>query len=177
MLRLTLIISAGLAIIAGCSEPVPGRSRDLGAVNYDDAFAAASKAVSQYFSIESADPAGGLITSRPKPADAPGERLLGASPARKLAVVRIRRRGDRVIAHASVALQRQGSAVFRQSSPPAENYEGLPYQTPAQLEGATTAEQNQAWRTERYDHPLEITILDDLYKSLHPPAESEPAEQ
>ena len=38
------------------------------------------------------------------------------------------------------------------------------------LTQATTPEQNESWRIEKYDHVLENKILGDLYLSLHPKA-------
>jgi len=49
-----------------------------------------------------------------------------------------------------------------------ENYEGVPNKPPSAREAATTVEQNESWRTQKYDHVIERKILQDLYLSLNP---------
>jgi len=126
--------------------------------------------MAQYYSVESANPDTGIITSRPKAAAEPHERLLGGSPARQLATMTVRREGKTVVARASVAVQRQGGAVLRQIRPGADNYDSVPNKTPAEREAATTVQQNESWRTHRYAHEVERKILQDLFVSLHPEA-------
>lgn len=162
---------AALICLCGCSVAVPGTTRTLGQVEYASAFATAHEVVKQYFPVASADPATGIIQSRPKPVHAQGERLLGSSPARKVATVRISRKNGRVVAHASVALQREGSAVYRTRTDPGENYDEVPNRTPADEIAASTPEQNEVWQTEKYDHATERKMLDDLYNALHPEVE------
>jgi len=157
-------------LATGCGEPA-GRSRLLGTVSYESAFAAATDVMSQYFSIENADPATGEITSRPKAVRAGNERLLGGSPARQVARMRLRREGGEVTASLAVAVQRQGEAVHLQRGPAGETYSSVPNQTPAEVEAATTPLQNESWRTERYDRVMEQQILGQLYRTLHPEAE------
>ncbi len=162
------IMAAGL--LAGCAAATPGRSRELGDVVYGNAFAAARDVVSQYYSIESADPDKGIIKSRPLGVDEKGERILGGnSPARQLATLTLRRKNGQIVAHASVAVQRQGSAMLRQMrTTSGEDYSSVPNQTPAEIEAATTPEQNESWITQRYAHDVENKILDDIYRALHP---------
>jgi len=159
------------SFVTGCAQSLPGTSRSLGEVEFASAFAASREVVSQYFSVDEADPATGVITSRPVGIEARNERLLGGSPARQLATIRLRREDGQVMAHASVAIQREGSASFRQMSPVGETYDGVPNQGPAEAEAATTPEQNELWQTERYDHALESKMLADIYRSLHPQAQ------
>jgi hypothetical protein len=137
-------------------------------VDYPQAFASANDTMSQYFSIASSDPATGIIKARPKGIDAPPERLLGRSPARQAATMRIWQRGKEILADVTVAVERRGDPVLRSMPQPGENYEGVPNQSPAQREAATTVEQNESWRIEKYDHATEEKILQDLYLSLHP---------
>ena len=106
-----------------------------------------------------------------KPADAGAERILGASPARQLATLRLRKEDGQVVAQATVALQRQGSDIHRQINPAAGSYDSVANRTPAELEAATTPQQNEAWVTERYAHDLERKMLADLYRLLHPKAQ------
>jgi len=166
----------GVAVVAacvasGCSQATPGTSRSLGAVGYESAFAAANEVVAQYFSIESSNPHTGIIRSRPKSVKAPKERLLGGSPARHVATVRVRTEGKTVVAYATVALQRQGGAELREIRPGADNYDSVPNQTPAEREAATTVDQNESWRTHTYAHDVERKILQDIYRSVNPKAE------
>ena len=166
-LLIMVLAAAVAAVVAGCSEQTPGTTRLLGPVGYEEAFATARDTMSQYFSVEDADVDTGDIVSRPKPVDLPGERALGGdSPARQLAVINIRRRGSQIRAHASVAIQRQAQASFRHMSTFNEDYDTVPDMTPAEVEAATTPEQNQAWNIERYDHALERKMLADIQEAL-----------
>ena len=165
------LVAAGTLV--GCTEPMAGRSQPLGTVEYGLAFATAREVMAEYFSIASADPDTGIIQSRPKPVAARAERLLGGSPARQVARMRLRRQGEQVVAHLWVALQRQGSAVLREMRVARDKYDSVPNETPAEIEAATTPEQNETWRTRGYDHRLERTILTELYKALNPGAGKE----
>ena len=164
MTTLMVVLAAGLA---GCSQPMPGRSRSLGTVQWEAAFASAREVLAQYYSIAEADPTTGVIRTRPKPVEARGPRLLGDSPARQLATLRLGRKDGQVTAQLSIALQREGSAEHQQMNPARDSYDSVPNRTPAEIEAATTADQNEVWRTERYDHVLERQILDDVYRTLH----------
>jgi len=160
------LIGAGL--VAGCNQPMPGSSLPLGQVDYTSAFAAGKEVMSQYYSVESANPHTGVITSRPKAVDAERERILGGSPARELATLRLQEEGSQVVAYATVALQRQGSSVLRQPRPGLESYDTVPNQTPAEDEAATTIEQNESWRTHSYSHSTERKMLQDLRRAVSP---------
>jgi len=164
----TLLAAAGVFAGTGCSTVSPGSSQSLGMVKYAQAFAAANDTMSQYFSIASSDAATGVIKARPKAVDAPRERIWGRSPARQVAVMRIWPRGKEILADMTVALERRGDPVLRSMPTPGENYEGVPNLPPSQREAATTIEQNESWRIEKYDHATERKILRDLYLSLHP---------
>ncbi len=160
--------------MGGCAATEPGTTRPMGAVAYQVAFANGRQVMAQYFSVEHSNPETGVIRSRPMLVDEPqGERLLGSSPARKLATLRLRQEGGQVVAHASIAVQREGSASQRQFNPAANPYDGVPNKSPARIEAANTPEQVEAWQTVRYDHATEREMLDDLYDSLHgePPEE------
>jgi len=156
-------------LAAGCAESLPGTTRSLGPVSYEAAFAAARETLAQYFSIETADPETGTIETRPKPARKGHKRILSGSPARKLAKMRIRKDDAGITAYCSVAVERQGSAGYAgQMALTQEPYSSVPNQTPAELDAATTPQQNEIWIVDRYDHALERAILDDLYRRLHP---------
>ena len=113
----------------------------------------------------------GIIKSRPEPVQAPAKGFLGGRPCRKLATLQLYMAGKQVVANVSVAVQRQGLSVRRQMQVADGNYDSVPNETPAQIEAATTPEQNEGWWTESYDKALEHRILQDLYKALHGPAE------
>ena len=172
MKRAITAIAAALVagMLTGCTASTPGTPRILGKVDYASAFATGREVMAQHFSIASSDPDTGVIEARPKPVEARGERWLGGSPARHLAKMSIRRKDGQIVAHLSVALQREGSAIHRTMAPGAEGYDSVPHGTPADAAAATTPEQNEDWRTEKYDHALERAILDELYKALNPQA-------
>ena len=163
-----LLAGGAVLACAGCGTASPASSRSLGTVRYARAFAAANDTMSQYFSIASSDAATGIIKARPKAIDAPRERILGKSPARQVAAMRIWPRGKEILADMTVAIERRGDSVYRNMPAPGEHYEGVPNKPPSHREAATTIEQNQSWRTEKYDHAIERKILQDLYLSLHP---------
>ena len=169
--RLAALACLATLAAAGCAQRTPGTTRSLGLVDHDTAFAAGRHVMSQYFRIAQVDRQAGVISSQPQPADAGAERILGASPARQLATLRLRRQDGRLVAQATVALQRQGSDIHRQISPAAGSYDSVANRTPAELEAATTPQQNETWVTERYAHDLERKILADLYRLLHPQAQ------
>ena len=76
------------------------------------------------------------------------------------------------MARLTITIQRQGSEASRTFRARQEDYSGMGRQTPADLEGATTPEQNQLWETCRYDHMLERAILRDIARQLSPVDES-----
>ena len=156
------------SVLAGCQVQTPGRTRHLGAVDYGDAFSTATEVLSQYYVIAEEDPDTGQVKCRPKTVDPPPERILGRSPARHEATLRLRRDGKNVSAQVSVAIQRQTRAVRRQMPSPGDNYDEVPNKTPSLDEAATTVRQNDTWVTQAYAHDVEIRILDDIYKALHP---------
>ena len=178
MMRKELMV-AGIvvaAILSGCDLPAltslspmtRGVSRNLGEVEYASAFATAREVMEQHFSIASWDPDTGVIEAHPKMVEVRGERLLGGSPARHLAKMHVRRKNGQIVAHVSVALQREGSSIHRTRITAEENYDQVPNQTPAMDTAATTPDQNEVWTTRKHDRNLEREILDDLYKALHP---------
>ncbi|MCH8211356.1 MAG: hypothetical protein IIB99_08280 [Planctomycetes bacterium] len=160
------IVLAG--VLAGCQVQTPGRTRHLGAVSYGDAFSAATEVLSQYYVIAETNPDTGQVKCRPKAVDPPPERILGRSPARHQTTLRLRRDGTSVYAQVSVAIQRQTRTVRRQMPSPGDNYDEVPNKTPSLDEAATTVQQNDTWVTQAYAHDVEIRILDDIYKALHP---------
>jgi hypothetical protein len=171
MVRNAILAAAILAaaVLPGCAEP-EGATRMLGAVAYQDAFLAANEVMSQYYTVASAKLDSGEIKSAPKFVPAGGgdsDQFFPASPTRQVATIRLRRAGGEVEAWASVAVQRQTSEAQRQLARQEAAYDTSAGKTPAELEAATTAEQNQGWRTERYAHDIEFKMLNDLYDRLH----------
>jgi hypothetical protein len=160
-----LLALLGAGLPGGCGDLAPGTTRELGDAEFDFAFAEAREVMSQYFELASVDPDAGEIRSAPAQAEAGPERLLGRSNARQVATMRVYRKGGQIVAQASVAVQRQADSIHRGG---AGGYDSVPHETPAEIEAATSAEQNELWRTERHDRGLESRILADLYRRLHP---------
>lgn len=155
-------------IIVSCLVGCQGqrfRSQPLGKVDYAEAFQAGRTVLAQYFSVASFDAESGKIAGRPAPVDAARDRLLGASPARKVAEMRIRKKGELIFADVRVDIQRQDVGAFRQMQPVTVDNQ-VPNRTPADEAAAVTTEQNQAWQTTGRDHQLEQAILADLINAL-----------
>ncbi|MBI5724461.1 MAG: hypothetical protein HZA50_10920 [Planctomycetes bacterium] len=175
-IRASLAIVAA-ALAAGCSQAPPGTSRDLSTNDRANAYVVCRDVLTQYFSVETDDPQAGIMKSRPKDiVAAKGERLLGNSPARQIATLSLRKEGGSIVAYVCIETQRQGSDPNRQmgyASSVSDNYSGVPNQTPAQSDAATTAEQNESWRTVDYDHVQENKILNEISKAVQSPARPE----
>ncbi len=159
-----------MAAIAGCGGPEePYTARSMGNVEFDDAFATAKAVISNYFKISYADESTGLIQCEPKRSDEAG--LSPKADMRQVATFRLTRGDNGMIrATASIAVQRQTQDLQTMVNPMNEPYSSVPNQTPAQVEAATTPEQNQTWSTIRYATAVENRILSDLYQALHQPA-------
>ena len=159
-----LVAVAAVSLLAGC-QPSGYSSQPLGQVSYVQAFGAGQAALGRHFAIESADPAEGTITGKPKSFRAGRDRLLGDSPAQRLATMRITQKGDQVYAEVRVSIQRQDVEALRHMRPVTVDNE-LPGRTPAQESAAVTANQDQAWQTTARDEALERAILNDLVNAL-----------
>ena len=155
-----------LGILAGCNADAGGTRRVLGPVSYDRAFAAGRDVMSQYFSLAEVDSDAGLIKSRPRLVEAGRLRLSSNPPGRQVATLRLRADGEYVVARLTVVVHREGSHIHKYVGERDENYSGVPNRTPAEIDAATTPEQNQAWQAVRYDHSLERTILDQIGAAL-----------
>ena len=164
MRKLTLLLVIMVAGVVGCQGP-QFSSEPLGEVDYAEAFRAGKRVMAQYFSIASADAELGKIVGRPKAVDAAKDRLLGTTPARKGAQMRIRQKGDMVFADVQVYIQRQDVAAIRQMQPLTVDND-VPNRTPADEAAAVTAKQNQRWQRTGRDHQLEQQILADLFRAL-----------
>lgn len=165
-----------VASAAGCSEGPRWQTMSLGSVGKEDAFSAAQEVVGMYFVIENADPLTQTIKCRPKNlSEDYQERLLGGSPTRRVARIELFPEDGQMTARVSVQIQQQGSAVQR-SVMGSNSYDPVPHQTPAQIDAATTTEQNETWRTVGYAADVESKILYDIYHRLHP-ERNEPAAQ
>jgi len=169
MRRYLSVVAALLAsaVLVGCEAGTQGTTLSLGAVDYDEAFTAARSVMSQHFSVASADREAGLIESSPQRIDAQREGIFRTLAARQMAKMSLRRQGREVLANLTVEVQRQGSAVHEQLQMSSSGYDSVPHRTPAEIDAATTAEQNEAWQTEKYDHTLEYTVLRQLHDTLH----------
>ncbi|HUS48315.1 MAG TPA: hypothetical protein VNA25_29470 [Phycisphaerae bacterium] len=162
-----LLIVAALALLAGCDQAAPGRIRLLGEVNEELAFTAAQDVMAMYFQIENVNADTRQINCQPKPVQQYKERLVGGSPTRHVARLQLIRSEGQLAAQVAVAIQQQGSETFT-AVRGTDKYDSVPNQTPSEIDAATTAEQNQTWKTVGYAYSLERKILDDLFRKLHP---------
>jgi hypothetical protein len=162
--KCSLLTAAAAALLAsGCATMEVGTERPLGDVQYAAAFDAARTVMGQYFTVASADTDSGVILSAPRPM---AGNVLSGGPLRQIARVRICRAEGGVVAYAAVNVQRQSSEAMQQMARGDLSADGPPHQTPAQLEGATTPQQNESWLTERRDRELEFKILNDIQSAL-----------
>ena len=157
------LLAAGL--IAGGCEANQYSSRTLANVGYADAFRAGKTVLARHFSIAAADEVSGKIVSRPTPVEGARDRLIGVSSARQIATLRIRQKGQNVLADVRVDVQRQELAAFRHMQPVTVNNE-LPHQTPALDTAAVTPEQDQAWQDAGRNEAKEQEILEGLAREL-----------
>ena len=164
--RLTtvLILAAGLA--GGCTSD-RYRTQPLGQVPYSAAFEAGKDAMASRFQIASADDATVKIVARPKAVETGRDRLLGTTPARKVAQMRIREKGGQVYADVLVAIQRQDAPAMRAFRPVTPDTE-RPTQGPAQETAMLSPEQNMAWENSGRDAAAEREILADIVRHLAP---------
>jgi len=143
----------------GTSRPLPGKT-------FNEAFETGRTVLAQRYTVASMDTTTGVIRCEPELTGQSHDRVVGTALTRRIATMRIRRRGNTVRAIVSVAVQRQGSPIYRQFTVNQENYDSVPNKTPAETEAATTPDQNDAWETKSYDHAQENEILNDLERAL-----------
>ena len=144
-----------------------GSTRTFTYGNYSEAFGSARTIMSQRFTVIDADQDTGIIRCAPQAIVATNDRLIGASPSRQVASMRLRRQGGQIEAICTIEQQRQTDQVLRAQPVVGENYSGVPHQTPAQIDAATTSEQNDRWETVRTDTMLENEILNSLRDALN----------
>jgi hypothetical protein len=171
-MKRSLIAMAWIALamgVAGCAES-PGTTRDLGAVSYEMAFVTARDVIGRHYDIAHSDPATGRVETVAKPVEPGPAGVLGGSvrDAREQATLQLRREGERVTARLAVALQRRRSSISRRMTLAEEDYSGVPNKTPAEIDAATTTEQNQTWQTERYLAHRQRALLTEIYRAVHP---------
>ncbi len=169
---LQLAVAAGLVALAciagGCSPEGEGTAMMLGPTSQARAFETARMVMAQYFTLDEVDPQAGRITTQPNLIDSARFSVSDSDPDKQFAELTLRPDGKYVIARLSIFVQRRGSEALGTFGARNENYRGMPGQTPAELDGATTPKQNDTWQTYRYDHILEHTILRDLDRLLRP---------
>lgn len=144
-----------------------GSTRTFAYGNYSEAFGSARTIMSQRFTVLDADQDTGIIRCAPQPITAGNDRIIGASPSRQVASMRIQGRGGQIEAICIIEQQRQTDEVLRNQPVVGDNYSGVPHQTPAQIDAATTSEQNDTWETVRTDTMLENQILNALRDALN----------
>ena len=166
MQRTLLAVTAlTLVVLGGCSQVTPGTSRSMGGVHYEDAVDVGRQVMSQNFPLAQIDERKGLVVSQPIAVTS--QQRIGGAQQRQIARLRLHREGGDVVASIAVEIQRQSAAAFRQMQRSSVAYDGASSLTPAEVEAATTAEQNEAWTAIRYNHALEARLLDQLYRKLH----------
>jgi hypothetical protein len=167
-------IFAGLilaAVAGGCSQGMGGTSRSLGDVPYEHALAAGRQVMAQHFPLARIDEGKGLIVSQSVPIA--GQRLVGGATQRQVARLQVRRQGGAASAEAIIEVQQQSSRACLMNGPQG-GFEPSSAQTPAQVEAATTPQQNEMWVTVRRNRPLEARLLEQVYDRLHAPPASQP---
>jgi hypothetical protein len=179
---MTLLAAMMLWALAGCADEtqpvIRGGTQRVIVTDADSAaaFAAAKSVLSQYFSIESADPVTGVIQSRPRQTELGGERILGSNPAQETATLALRRVDGRLVATLHIQVERLAQPAMRALAPRADTYSGVPDQTPADMEAATTPRQNATWRPAGRNHQLEASILDELHRALGRAPQTQPTQ-
>ena len=183
---LTLLMTV-MVLMAGCVEDstaqqandptldflfgsAGGSTRTFNYGNYNDAFATARTVMGKQFIVVMADQDEGIIKCAPQPVDDAQDRLLGTTPTRQIASMRLKRRNGQLIAICTVEQQRESSVIRRQQPVVGEvgdNYSSVPNETPAQIDAATTPEQNDTWETVRTDTMLENKLLNELRDALN----------
>ncbi|MFA6133814.1 MAG: hypothetical protein WC869_07360 [Phycisphaerae bacterium] len=159
-----MLAVAGAVFAGGCSADLsqyPGRS--LGMVHYGDAVDVARQVMGQYYSVAEVDADAGVIKSMPKRT----EMALAGGPAREIATVYLRKRGDEVVVNCSVIVQTSAGPDGSRLNPTRTSYSGVPNQTPSEMEAATTPKQNDAWVEQRQNTSMANKILNDIYAALH----------
>ncbi|MBL7134608.1 MAG: hypothetical protein ISS78_10965 [Phycisphaerae bacterium] len=170
----SLQLAAAAALLAlaaaagGCNPEAPGSTITLGPVSYDKAFSTARTVLAHYFTLDEVDHEAGRITTLPDFIPPRGFSISDSAPDKQLAELTLYTDGQYVVARLAVPVRRRGSEAARMFGARDENYSGMPGQTPADLEGATTPKQNDVWQTYRYDHMLERRILRELDRLLRP---------
>ena len=179
MARFTFFAAVlGLGLLAGCDAgSAPGTTRMLGSVEYETAFRTARTVLARHFSVETAEPTTGVITTRPEEIENRPAGLIGITQGqtRQVATLRVQRAGGQVMARLAIAVQTLGNpGVRRQVFGTGDNYDSVPNQSPSEMEAATTTEQNEEWATRRFDARREADILNEIFGELNPAA-SQPA--
>jgi hypothetical protein len=164
-----------LAIAGGCAEVEPGRSRDLGVVDYDSAYAVSRSVFAEHFTIAEEDPSVGLIRSRPVLSRVE-DPVLGSSARRRKATLRLRRDGQRIIARVAVAVEKLASTRFQRDAMERESYSRVPNLSPAETDGPEVGSRDEAWVTADYDRAAERRILAQIDARLVAQIDAPPAE-
>lgn len=165
-----------LAGALGCTENTAREQgylrQTLPDMSVAQVFEPAKLAFSQYLSIDTADPADGVIRSRPVELNRAGEPqrirdALTATPSRRRAigVLRLVPRGSDVIAMCHVSIQRLDTAEYRAFSP--QTGDDRPaYNSPFEAEAGASAAQREAWTDVGRHRQLEQQILESLRTRL-----------
>lgn len=171
------VVAVGLCVLlaSGCSEPAATSLnfavREVPRASSGAVWSAAVDAVREHFRIARMDRSAGRIETAPIETQEPGQSsragdMLGAERrVRRLADVRVQEADGGVQVYCKVLVQQYESderRLFARDKCATD----IPSETPADQEGATTAEQNAAWRTRGRDKVLERQILDSILERI-----------
>jgi len=181
----------GLSLLAatatGCSEPAPSARTftymRLTNVSRDQAFVAATQAMSERFRLERVDRAAGIITSTPTESEEVGTRgrvgdVVGAKRrVRTSAITRVHGSANNAEIWCKVVIEQNETNEQRLFASDV-GMNDMPTETAADRGGATTPEQNTVWRTIRRDKTVERAVLrsvDEITRRNNaPPAQAIP---
>ncbi len=161
------IILAVIITACGCGSMGPGTKRTIGPMEFDQAFASAANVFAQYFTIDEADMFTGKITSKPEHINGETEQIIGANQMRRIGTLNMYRKDGDVVASVLVEVQKLQPDMIHHDTWEGAKYDTVPNQSPAEIEAATTPQQNRNWQTVRRDRRMEHAILTDIYNRLN----------
>jgi len=174
-LRLTVILFAAAAGLAGCQAPAPTTRTyshvHLPEVSRDAAFAAAYTVMRERYPIASSNSESGEMTSAALESteQAEGGRAsdyVGASRRmRRVVTTRVTGTGASADAWCKIVVQRLDTASAQMFSSDL-SINDTPTGTAADREGATTREQNEIWHTTHRDKTEERTVLEAIREAV-----------
>ncbi len=173
-----LSMACALAVAAGCEGPSPTAQSHTPlrqrSVSPAAAFAAAEQVLGERFPIQVREPRNGLLrtahidTVSSGPSGRLTDGLSTPRRVRKSAEVRVEPADDGVKIWCQVVVEQNETSAHRMFAQE-HSLSDLPSDTPADAEGATTAEQNTVWRYKGRDRQLEREIRRAIQELLAAP--------